>query len=787
MNDKCKITIRHKTAKSALNIFCFCIIAFLAFSVVTLNAQENQKGINNGSLNVLDFGAKGDGVADDTDAIQKCFLKASATYSPPEVFFPAGTYLVSRTLLIPPCGDKNGLGLINIRGKAATIRQSNSTKDILYLHRAYRNLIEGITFDGGKIQIKWWTENLDSAHIIVRDCIFKNSSSYAIDDRLRKDTKSPAWYATMKPYIIGNDNQGRITLTPDDSEKTAPPMGCNSTVARISRCSFINCMNVLSAWSDWLLMDDCTIETHPDMNGAAIISGGNLLLENVTGVAHVTTGKNQCWIEKVVDGQEDGIDLKNVKFKSDSEKGLCAVRNWYKFSGGRHDYIIADNCEFQSAESKENSLFYLIQAPNLIIVRNCRETSGRNVNILGFEKKFDEDYFHAGSPDIFSYMINDNNQHLIANLPENMEPFADDPLPGNIAQKFEQYPADSVTLPEMRRNITKELNVMSFGAEGKGSADDSDAFCKAFTEAAKSDSPIEIIVPNGIYRLDKAVELPPRIIVRGVGRATLTVPSGRKGAVFTASCAMRILMQNLIFENCDDGVAITTKSDNECNILIDNCTFNKNNGFAITCLSGAGSIADPNKTSLRISDCTFCYSRVLLNNAKYALIDNAWITTDPDMIDAGAIVNKGTLRLKSMCGVPQTTRVNKSNGKSSEDTKKNDMRWVDNYFKVFCDRCRFGGEDGGLPSVVNFAADGELLMLNSWCSIYTGNPKRITIVDCQAIPSLLAFQGNLAWPAPQRMITIRSAAKGSLEGRFFETANTAPPSIKDERNREGGK
>ena len=788
MNDEFKIKISRRTAKLTSNVFCFCMIASLVFFGTILNAQQNPAGVNSGSLNVLDFGAKGDGVADDTDAIQKCFAKAAETYNPPEVFFPTGTYLVSRTLLIPPNGSNKGWGFINIRGNAATIKQSDPAKDIFYLHRAFRNLIEGITFDGGKTQIRWWTENQNGGHIVVRDCFFKNSSSYAIDDVLRKDTKPSAkWYETFVPYLIGKDTQGLPFLTPNDAEKTAPRFGWNSSVARISRCSFVNCMNVLSGWSDWLLMDDCKIETHPDMEGAAILSGGQLLLENVTGLAHVTPGKNQCWIDKVVDGQEDGIDLKNVKFKSDSDKGLCVVRNWYKFSGGRHVQLIADNCEFQSAGSKENCLFYLIEAPNLIIVRNCRETSGRDVNILGFEKKLDEDYFHAGSPEIFSFMINDNNRNLIANLPENMEPFADNPLPKNISQKFEQYPAPSITLPEMRRSVAKELNVMNFGASGNGKADDSEAFRKAFAKVAESDSMTEVIIPNGIYRLDKAVELPPRVIVRGAGKATLTAPDGRKGAIFTAQSAERILMQNLVFENCDDAVAITTKTDKKCNILFDHCTFDRNNGFGITCLSGTGAVAEPNKTALRISDCTFRFSRALLSNAGYALMDNAWIENDPDTVDCGVIVNKGTLHLRSMLGVPHTTRVDKTSGKSAEDTKKNDLRWIDNYYKVFCDRCRFGGENGGLPMVVNFTADGEVLFLNSWCAIHEGNPKRITIVDCEAIPKLLAFQGNISWPAPQRMITIRSGAKGLLEGSFYETGNTAPPSVKDERNTGVGK
>jgi hypothetical protein len=58
-------------------------------------------------MNVRDFGAKGDGITDDTTAIQNA-IDAVPRYQGKHwkmgtVFFPPGKYLVSRTISIPPC------------------------------------------------------------------------------------------------------------------------------------------------------------------------------------------------------------------------------------------------------------------------------------------------------------------------------------------------------------------------------------------------------------------------------------------------------------------------------------------------------------------------------------------------------------------------------------------------------------------------------------------------------------------------------------------------------------
>ena len=61
-------------------------------------------------VNVKDFGAVGDGVADDTTAIQSA-INSTSPFG--EVFFPEGTYKISSTITLP---SSSGLSGITLRG-----------------------------------------------------------------------------------------------------------------------------------------------------------------------------------------------------------------------------------------------------------------------------------------------------------------------------------------------------------------------------------------------------------------------------------------------------------------------------------------------------------------------------------------------------------------------------------------------------------------------------------------------------------------------------------------------
>lgn len=193
-----------------LGLFSFRCFAF----EFQLDADKLRQSQKSGMLNVRDFGAKGDGITDDSDAIQRALLQAGTPDYPgflywlyaavPEVFFPEGTYIISRTLLVPVCGGPKGVSNhITLRGDNAIIKQIDPTQDILYFRMSHRSLIEGLTFEGGRRQIKLWSRNLDEARVVIRDCTFRNSSSYAIDDQLRFDPEAERqnWYTNIvEPY-----------------------------------------------------------------------------------------------------------------------------------------------------------------------------------------------------------------------------------------------------------------------------------------------------------------------------------------------------------------------------------------------------------------------------------------------------------------------------------------------------------------------------------------------------------------------------------------------------------
>lgn len=77
---------------------------------------------------VKDFGATGDGVTDDTDAINRALFQLFCREVNPQIrrslFFPAGVYKVSRTIIIPPYATLYGEGADN-----SVIQLTNSSED----------------------------------------------------------------------------------------------------------------------------------------------------------------------------------------------------------------------------------------------------------------------------------------------------------------------------------------------------------------------------------------------------------------------------------------------------------------------------------------------------------------------------------------------------------------------------------------------------------------------------------------------------------------------------------
>ena len=176
-------------------------------------------------LTAKGYGAVGDGVTDDTDAIQKAinyirtisrnillasqptvddlpkFANEKAIGSnsdnivAPELFFPKGRYIVSRTLVG---------GSLFLRGEnGSVIVMKDSEKDVLYLNWGYRLRISSLAFDGGRRQVLLYTANNDIANLCIENCTFRNSTGYAIWSRnFRRPGGKDFRTITMGPYEV---------------------------------------------------------------------------------------------------------------------------------------------------------------------------------------------------------------------------------------------------------------------------------------------------------------------------------------------------------------------------------------------------------------------------------------------------------------------------------------------------------------------------------------------------------------------------------------------------------
>ena len=188
------------------------ITLFLFFTQLILFAQS--------TINVKAFGAKGDGITDDTKAIQQVIDDAPTNSI---VYFPEGTYFVSRRshaeagcIYLKSSCTFQGEGMKSIIKLKP--QQENFTR-IFYVEKINQVQICNFIFDGNSLlQIKNGKTNEhlhciyinEAKQIKIRNCVFQNTGGDGIG--LRGFWKNPSTNILIDSCFFLNTHRDAITL-----------------------------------------------------------------------------------------------------------------------------------------------------------------------------------------------------------------------------------------------------------------------------------------------------------------------------------------------------------------------------------------------------------------------------------------------------------------------------------------------------------------------------------------------------------------------------------------------
>ena len=344
------------------------VVVALAVSAGLLFAQDTA-----GFINVKDFGAKGDGSTDDTEAIRAAFaavkyygVQAGSyqnSFSSNPVLFPPGAYRITDSIRIGDQGVITGVGM-------PSIVMEDPGKDIFTTTGAWRLNIRGFQFRGGRTQLALRNPNLDTGMVVIEDCRFYDSGGPAIDDHMR------------------------------------------STIVHIRNCHFLLCEQALHARTDMVAMRDCWITSKWGVSDKAVIENyTHLLLENICGVPLVG-GRNLRWVDNYGE-----LIVKNMRFGGEGG-GFTPVYNYAKpgkeLAGGK--ILIDHSLVYSLGNPAAPTAVYCIEIPNKIEIRSSTLAGVKPIIV---DEKIDlKTYFTGVDPELLSYTSRDNIGTFRNDIPE---------------------------------------------------------------------------------------------------------------------------------------------------------------------------------------------------------------------------------------------------------------------------------------------------------------------------------------------------------------------------------
>ena len=414
-------------------------------------------GIATGVYNVMDFGAVGDGVTDDTAAFVNCINNANGR----PVFVPPGTYVVNYAF----CGDGKAIYLLGI-GNPTIIRtitpDGNDNAPMFKFNNAPSAYINGITFnscrddflvtatttkdiDGHTIDATDYEEWVDTAclyfyrngkNILIENCTFTNCSregiyftqgEYAdiiVRNNKFKDTSACLWANNgVFENIVFEDNycDGNRTM-PIEFDNTTYN-GVKSVVknAVVRNNKFLN---VCKCAVQFRAIDGLTIENNEYSNRGQLYEHGRKSSDNldstfIWGLANLSDADTLV---------AQNINIKNNKGEADTvvklQANINSTGNVSQFDNVKitdndfavkSDYVIArctDNLKIANNAMSGEDKSILLRATSVrnVLIDKNRVINGAN---LYYEETIGTEGCMIGDGEKIK-MIN-NSANLVAN------------------------------------------------------------------------------------------------------------------------------------------------------------------------------------------------------------------------------------------------------------------------------------------------------------------------------------------------------------------------------------
>lgn len=295
-------------------------------------------------VNVLDFGAVGDGVTDDSVAIQAAFdyvdqtafqTISSVNRAQVEVVFPSGyVFYVASQLTVG--------AYTTISGYGAWIKAAAGIYPIY--GNPFRLKILGLSFTAGLGAIDLFNSNTNRTNPVIRDCRFEAQTGYAI--RLQS--------------------------------------GTNSCHLQIIDCSVDEALGLVDTYADYTTVTGGWIEAAngpvQGTNPVFYNRRGRLWMSDIVMVPGTRDGTTfHRWINNDLSGL---VVCERVRFGGE-DGGWCPVVNDAVFSSSVQTGVVLSECQiFSVLPSGTPVAIYLTNLPNLLVVRDCTGLTSAGAGVI---------------------------------------------------------------------------------------------------------------------------------------------------------------------------------------------------------------------------------------------------------------------------------------------------------------------------------------------------------------------------------------------------------------------